>query len=77
MTRPPTRSGKITFSHHDLCRHAPNLQGLTLLVDRTKDRINNNAASCKKQWTCRLSGSIENRALEGCRATAGSDWRGS
>ena len=29
-----------------------------------------NAASCKKEWRCRLSGYNGNRTLDGCRATA-------
>ena len=46
------------------------LTWLTWLVERTKERTTlNNVPSPKKQRSCRLSGSSENRAFEKCRST--------
>ena len=51
------RSSRISGSGE-----SSDLQGLTLLVERTKERTT-------KQWSCRLSGSSDNRARKRCRPT--------
>ena len=59
------KSPSIPFRKGDLRR----LQCLTWLVERTKERQRSNVPNPKKQCSCRLSGSSENRAFEGCRST--------